>query len=65
MKLSKQRDREGLREQGVCHRYELEIFAGTENGDRKLNTIYIGLRRKFNLIPVERAISALGLMMYC
>lgn len=43
VELSKQRDQEGLGEQGVCRRYELEIFAGMENGDRhKLNTIYTG-----------------------
>lgn len=41
MELSRQRDREGLSEPGVCRRYELEIHAGTENGDRGLNTIYM------------------------
>lgn len=32
VELSRQRDQEGLREQAVCHRYELEIPGGTENG---------------------------------
>lgn len=32
VELSRQRDQEGLREQGVCRRYELEILAETENG---------------------------------
>lgn len=43
VELSGQRAiRKGLREQGVCRRYELEILAGTENGSRGFNTIYTG-----------------------
>lgn len=41
VELLRQCDQEGLSEQGVCRKYELEIHAGTENGDRGLNTIYM------------------------
>lgn len=42
VELSRQRDQEGLRGQGVCRKCELEILAGTENRERELNTIYTG-----------------------
>jgi len=41
VELSGQRDQEGLSEQGVYRRYELEIHTGTENGGRGLNMIYM------------------------